>query len=213
MNSRLHRFLSSASALAAVLALFISIRSCQVSNDALALAGNEYIQERTLILTAKFSESNDGITLKPINGEITLLKGGVTFPPEIYSDAVPISASGDLLRMGGIIPSLQNYISKRVPREKGMIKVQSSQIPVIVETYYAAKGDTYTDKSLYFLGYDAFVYEDAYKSPSIHFRDLVFALRETNKENEISPDDLNKIINNQSYVRMPYGPPSTSPKK
>lgn len=81
-----------------------------------------------------------------------------------------------------IISTLQDYVLKKVPRANGVIKIQSSQIPVIVESYYAAKGDTYTDKSLYFLGYDSFVYEDTYKSPSIHFRDLVFALRETSKK-------------------------------
>lgn len=213
MNSRLYHFLSSASALAAVIALFISIKSCQVSNNALNLAGDEYIQERTLILTANFPDSDDGITLKPTNAEITLLRATVTFPPEIYAEAVPISSNGELWRMGGIIPSLQSYVLKKVPRENDVIKVQSSQIPVIVDSYYAAKGDTYTDKSLYFLGYDASVFEDTYKSPSIHLRDLVFALRETNENNEISPDVLNKIINNQSYVRMPHGLPSTSPKK
>lgn len=78
MNGRPYRSLSFVSALAAVLAVFISIRSCQVSNNALALASNEYIQERALILTANFSENNDGITLKPTNAEITLLKGVVT---------------------------------------------------------------------------------------------------------------------------------------
>lgn len=213
MNDRLYRSLSFVSALAAVLAVFISIKSCQVSNDALALASNEHIQDRTLILTANFSENNDGITLKPTNAEITLLKGVVTFPPEIYAEAIPISSSGELWRMPVIISSLQNYVLKKVPRANGVIKIQSSQIPVIVESYYAAKGDTYTDKSLYFLGYDSFVYEDKYKSPPIHFRELVFALRETNEKNVISPDDLDKIINKQSFVRMPYGLPSTSPKK
>lgn len=212
MHNRYFHTFSIISTLAAVVALFISIRSCQVSSEAYRLASAEYVQERTLLLAAEFSKKNDIVKLKPTNNEITFLKGIVTFPSEIYDEPVPVGSNGELWRMSALVSSLENYALKKAPRENGLTKVQSLHIPVIVESYYAAKGDTYTDKSLYFLGYDAFVYEDSYKEPSLHFRELLFALKESHLQS-LDADILKKIINKELRVRMPYGSPSPLPKK
>ncbi|RON34430.1 hypothetical protein BK661_10140 [Pseudomonas frederiksbergensis] len=204
--------LSTVSALASVFAILISIKSCQVSNDAFDLASAEYIQGRSLLLTAEFSENNESIKLKPTNDEITFLTGTVTFPSEIYGEAVPVSSSGALWRMGAITPNLQDYALKKAPRETGLIKAQSLTIPIIIDSYYAVKGDTYTDRSLYLLRYDAFIHEDLYKQPSLYFRGLLFSLRESQLQ-KLDADLLKKIINNEMRVIMPYGAPSLLPKK
>ena len=212
MSTLLSRTLPLGSAIASGIAILISIKSCQISNNTYDLASTEYIQERSLLLTAEFSDNNNSIRLKPTNNEITLLIGSVIFPSRLHDSPIPVSSSGELWGMGSLIPNLQDYALEKAPRETGFTKLKTSTTPIIINSYYIAKGDTYTDHSLYLLKYDTLIYEDPDKQPTIHFRGLLFVLRESQQQ-KIDTELLNKVENKEMFIKMPYGPPSLQEKK
>ena len=181
-----------------IAALGVSLRGCQLAQEAQSKADRVYREERSLVLTAEFT--NDGIPtikVKSTDPALTFLEGTIHLPNSIYPDPIPVLPTGDVIHLGSVQFKLQQYISKKVPPEKGFAKVSSGgKLPIFVQSYYTTRGESYTDQSLYFLGLDFLVTEED-ALPKVTFESLVFAQRYPT-EKPLPIGELDKLIADES---------------
>lgn len=164
--------------LISLMAFGVSVRSCSVSEKIQKQSISEYQQERLLILTAgAFEEKKFSIKVKPIDNSKVLLEGDVHFPKAIYQSEVPINADGNFLHMGSVEYDLKQFLTKEIPPKKGYTQVSSSKFPIIIRSYYAVKGQAYTDISLYMLTMTVVISENEYIDPEINLEGLIFVQR------------------------------------
>lgn len=116
-----------------------------------------------MVLIAKFGREAEGlrfhtIVVEPTDQTQRLLDCEVYFPSSVLSGAVAIR-NGSFMSIGAI----KAMIERNVVKEKGYVRVADAQLPIIIKCYYAAKGEAWTDISLYFLKLTAFVWDDPSK--------------------------------------------------
>ena len=146
-------FLDVLAVVIATAALFVSVRGCQLAETAQSMTVRLYREERLLILTADVAKEERHIQLRTTDNALTFLGGTIYFPPSVYPDPVPVRPSGEVLHLGAIEYKLQQFIAKKVPSKAGVAAVSTGgQLPVFVQSCYAAKGESHTDQSLYMLG-------------------------------------------------------------
>jgi hypothetical protein len=147
-----------------VLAFSVSVRGCQVAENTFAQSKIQFQQERSLILSATFEHvaSRDwtGITVAPIDPSFRLLRGTAYFPSRVFKDEIEIQQNGEWRTMGSFGYALSTFIENSIPPEKDEVKVGRVNVPTLIQSYYATKGTTYGDVSLYMLSLDAYIYSD-----------------------------------------------------
>ena len=69
-------------------------------------------------------------------------------------------------------------MEEKVPREKGFAQVNlDGKIPILIDAYYAVKGESFLDRSLYLLSVAFIQTDNENELPSIKFTGLLFIQR------------------------------------
>lgn len=133
-----------------LVAIIISVMSYQVSQNAFNLSEKEFDQDRQIILKGQFTEDFK-IKVVPIDQSFHFLKGRAYIPSKIYQDEIPIQGDGNFWHMGSIEFHLNNFIDTTLITEANFITIGEMSIPIVIDSYYAIKGESYSDRSLYSL--------------------------------------------------------------
>lgn len=172
--------------LISLLALLTSARGCSVASEAYNLSAKQYGQERRLILKGLLvgdAGEIDEIRVSPVDSSMALLSGTAIFPKSIYEHEIPIQSDGKFLFVKGLAKGIQDDIVKTM-KNKGMHKQPglaatgfNGWIPFAIQMAYAAKGEPYSDRSLYLLGVDWVDTDDPGEPPLLYPRALIFVQR------------------------------------
>lgn len=136
-----------------VIALGSSVKSCSVSERALAVAEAEYLDARALVLLGRVVE--DHIDLRPIDDSFVIQGVQFKFPEEFGGAFRPAVPPDFQINVPSELNVLKRIIAERYSVEPGMALASlQSGVPVLVETRAIAKGRTTFDRSLYVLVYN-----------------------------------------------------------
>ena len=104
-----------------------------------------------------------------------------------------------------------DIIIKKFKPKKGYIQISEGMIPLVIKSYYAAHGKTYTDISLYYL--DIMFTRGEYEGDvSVVLNGLLFAKQFYWNEQKVSIHKmLDEIWNSKESVYIPYKKPSLFP--
>ena len=160
-----------------IFALFSSIKSCSVSQEALRIQQEQYISQSQTIWKATINEKKDEIAITPSNEKVSLLRAKIHYPTEISDIDWPIEPPEYRFYLTSPFHNLKGMIEKKVPKKKDQLALYNSRIPVIIESYYTIDGDNYYEKALYSLEYSAYISDKEWESPSISVNGLLFANR------------------------------------
>lgn len=195
------------------LSICISIFSLCISILAIAISYASYREERELILKAKFSKKDSfrSIVVQPISTESHFLIGEAFFPESLVNEPVKIDCSGNFRWVETIYHQCEDIIIKKFKPKKGYIQISEGMIPLVIKSYYAAHGKTYTDISLYYL--DIMFTRGEYEGDiSVRFNGLLFAKQFDWNEQKVSIHKmLDEIWNSKESVYIPYKKPSLFP--
>ena len=186
---------ASFSAIIALIALGVSVKSCDQSNRALELSEGEFVSGRLAVWGAQINVNDDDLLLEPINSDIVLQVATVTFPPQLdlgQRAADPPKFSLSLLVLKH---NLQDLTRQTIPSQQGYVVVlPEMQVPLVIESIYIAKGNSYSDRSLYVIRYSSFRYRD--DDPYIKFKGLQFLWRisETEDTEELLRQKWDSIL-------------------
>ncbi|MBE8717193.1 hypothetical protein [Cellvibrio polysaccharolyticus] len=189
-----------------MIAVAMSILSLVFAHQAHQLSVLEFKQERYLILKGTFKDEGKSVYVASASNESYFLKGEVFFPPLIHEYSAPIDSSGKFWHMGSVMHELQELTLKHVQPESGVVKFSNGDIPIIIKSYYASKGEAYTDVSLYMLGMEVFIEDKEYSRPRITLNSLSFVQR-LDPNIPINQAQLNDFVNNKGNWYLPTNQP------
>jgi len=185
-----------------VVAFVISIIGLVFAYQSYELSSLQFKQERLLILKGIFDDKGQRMHVVSAADHVHFLRGEAYFPHAIHKAPVPIDSSGMFWHMGAVVPEIETFIGKKIKPKEGYIQLSDSYIPIIINSYYATKGEAYTDMSLYMLGIRMQLSDEEYSTPKITLTSLSF-INHLDNEHPITPAMLDDILNNAKELRIP----------
>lgn len=176
-----------------LVALLCSFKSFYVANDAKQLSLQIYKGERSIILHSSPSEGKLELQIKPIDSNHVLLSAAAFFPKQVFEKEVTIDAAGKVNSMVIIQLRVKKILEATIDCPKDSVTVGGMNLPLYIKSYYACKGETYTDVSLYAMDIKS-IYTD--ESHSLSLDSLVFMKREP-ENNGVNQDFLDSFINDE----------------
>lgn len=181
-----------AALIVALIALGTSVKSCRQADRTQALAEEEFVSKRLVILRGIIEKDSDMMKLSPLDANIAIQRAEVIFPPQADAASRIISAPEYAVSLLGLRNSLQQTLEKLIPKEKDQAKVGVNQgVPIVINTNYVTQGSSFTDRSLYYIEFDYVVNDKPYELPAVSFNGLIFAGRLS------STDDPKKLLKEQ----------------
>ncbi|UII81074.1 hypothetical protein [Flagellimonas sp. CMM7] len=173
-----------------LIAITISVRSCSISRKALEISQQEYLDKFKNVWTGVYDKDNETIKIIPTNKNVILQKATAYYPDIISDDNWPIRPPENLLHISSPKFQIREIIADSILPETGKFKVlDTSRIPIIIESNYTLNGDNLYDTSVYMIEFMGLIKDDGSK-PHVDISGIVFSHQI--KENT----DLKKYINN-----------------
>jgi len=144
----------------AIIALFVSIRSCQTSKDSFGLSELDFYSSRTIVLEADFTDQKD-IVFRPISKKMKILNLTVYEPDSILKNGVEFRKSinfetnppGHWKYFESFKKLISNHhLQESCDGQPGNIMI-ITRIPIMISTRYIAKNTSLNDLSIYNLKY------------------------------------------------------------
>jgi hypothetical protein len=177
-----------------VVALAFSAIALAVSIASYRISRRNFLDERLIVLRGKFDEKQDIVELSPTTDSLILQFANVVFPTEVSEIK---TARGSSMRIGlfdavryiqGMLGKIEDYKFK-----EGFLKVGGGNVPIIINSFYVAKGAAYGDLSLYVLHFRFVLGGETSKTLRVTFDSLVF-LRKLSFKGELDAQSyLDKI--------------------
>lgn len=159
-----------------VLALIISIRSCSISQNALNLSQQEYLDKFKNVWTGTYDKENETLKIIPTNKNVVLQKATAYYPDVVSDSEWPIRPPENILHI--TVPTIQirRMIKDKFPLKKGFAQVlDTSLIPIIIESNYTLNGDNLYDVSVYMIEFNAVINDDENDLPKVFISGLIFS--------------------------------------
>lgn len=199
--------IAAASALLAVVALAVSVRGCQLAQDANLQSQRQYREERSLILQGDFAENGQSVKLLPVGDATTFLEAKVYFPSEITKHVSTVRPLDKTLNLATALSGVQDVAQKRIPSKPGFVRMSTDgKMPVLIDAYYASRGEAYQDKSIYLLGVEVVVFEEPSTPAAVKFTGLTF-LRRLDAEKPVNPKTLDDMMDDKNGIYVPVRTP------
>ena len=152
------------------MALYLSYQSYDLSKT-------QYKENHQLILKGQVTENELDIKVEPTDNSKTFLMGNAFFPSFILNEDIQIQSNGSFRATKTIEQKIKEYISNTYPKEKYFIQIAEINMPIMIRTYYASKGNTYIDRSIYLINLTFIVSNEEFKEPTLIFNGIIFTKR------------------------------------
>lgn len=179
-------------AVISAIALISSVKSCQVSEQALQMTRLEYQGSRSLVIHGEIQKDNTSIKLTPQDQTFLLQQVHFLFPSSLGGSKRPVLAPDFVLYLPSEIARLKEQIAKRFPHKKDVVTVGlEARIPFLIETFATVKGANIRDRSIYTLNFQFSIPPVPGKEPDIKLLGMSFTSRLTPEQN--SEKELEKV--------------------
>jgi hypothetical protein len=185
-----------------VLSFAIAVVAVCVSIYSVRLAKNQYVFEKSLIVTADYDSEKKQIRFSPINESMKILKCDVYFPPSFAMYVATLDKDG-YFEDRGIFDVNSKYVIGRMFAGKDYNTFQFA-IPIVINSYYAVDGGAYTDTSFYWLIMRTSVTDKCIYFSAVDYSQLIFIERDI-KWNDIHSELevlFEKVIQTKG-IRLP----------
>ena len=178
MNKKIDRISTVVGVIIALVALGVSVRSCQYAKSALDLQAQQVYEANLTNYIGVFSKEESTLSIRATNPSVTLQRMRVYFPTVISEEIWDVEQPEFKLYLTVPIFEIQRLIKAKIPRLEGRIQVaDNNSLPIVLESQYLVSGETRAEKSLYVIEYEAIVWEKPGREPSIDIKGISFIQR------------------------------------
>lgn len=176
--------IASLAAIVSLVALAVSVRSCEISQNAHNLSVLEYNNSRALILKGAVQENNLEIRVSPLDPEFLLQEVHYQFPSEFGTGRKVASPPNFMLNLNNELAHYRYLLKQRYEgRVQGRIIGEDARMPFLIETYSSVKGESFRSTALYTLNFNFEVFADSTQEPIIRLTGITFGSRIARDEN------------------------------
>jgi len=193
------------SALSLIVALIAAISSFYAIN----ITKKQHILERSLVLIAEYNSEKSKIIVYPFSKDIKLLRARIHFPPSFTMVPESINSNGYVSDMSVFEVNARSAILAYHKEIKSNY-LYAIQIPVVIESYYAASGNTYSDTSRYILSLKLKLENTCDYFPTVYDADLLFEQRDIvwSDDYQIRLENIFEKIIKDKFVILPARHPA-----
>ena len=181
--------ISAVAAVISAIALISSVKSCQVSDQALQMTMLEYQSSRSLVIHGEVQKDNTSIKLTPQDQAFLLQQVHFLFPSNLGDGKRPALAPDFVLHLPSEMAKLKGHLAKKFPRKEDVVTVGlEARLPFLIETFATVKSANVRDRSIYTLNFQFSIPQSADKEPDIKLLGISFNSRlvpEQNSEKEL----------------------------
>lgn len=174
-------------AITSIVALAVSVRSCQISQNALNVSVLEYNNSRALILKGAVQKNNSDVQLSPLDPMFLLQEVYYQFPSEFGTGRKYASAPDYMLHLSGEIAHFKTLLKKRYQGQAHQAQEniigENARMPFLIEAYSSVKGESFRSASLYTLNFRFRVFSDPRHEPEVAVTGITFGSRIAREEN------------------------------
>lgn len=164
-----------ASAAISLIAMIISVRSCVVTEATLRLADEEFKAARLPIYQGDVNDSTNVVVLQSSEPSIRLQQAKIYYPTEIDKGIWSAQPPKFDFHILVIKQAMQELLNKKVPKKAGFARfAPEASLPIVIESFYTARGKGFIDRSLYVLNFTYTVTDRQNELPIVHFIGLTF---------------------------------------
>lgn len=179
--------IASLSAIIAVIALGVSLRSCQISQKTLEVSILEYNNSRALVLKGAVQESGTDIQVSPLDPALLLQEIHYQFPSDFGTGRKYAMAPDYILNLGDEIAHFKNILKKRYQDQLQERTIgENARMPFLIEAYSSTKGESFRSNSLYTLNFKFEVPGDPSQEPAITLTGITFGSRISREDNPVA---------------------------
>lgn len=162
-----------------ILALIVSVKSCQISQNALNVEILEYNNTRALVLKGSVQDSNRHIEISPLDSSFLIQEIHYTFPSELGTGRKYAAAPNHVLELSDEVNFFKRLLAShyRDKVQSGVIVGENARMPFLIEAYASTKGESFRSTSIYTLNFKFKVYGDSLREPSITLTGITFGSR------------------------------------
>ena len=182
--------ISSIAAGISLIAIISSVRSCQISEQALQMTQLEYNGSRSLVIHGEIQNNNESIKLIPQDQAFLLQQVNFRFPSSLDGRKTLVRPPDFMLHLPGEIAQIKKQLARRFPPKKDAVTVGlEARIPFLIEAFATIKGITIRDRSIYTVNFQFTISHDPENDPDIKLLGISFVSRlnrgqDSNKELE-----------------------------
>lgn len=171
-------FISAGAVAISVIALISSIKSCQISEKALAVSILEYNSNRSLVLQGEVQGTSENIKITPHDPSFLLQNLYYQFPSEVGTKRKFVSPPNYVLSLNREIDYFKKELAVRYRDNSGKwIIGENARMPFLVESFSTTKGQGYRDRSIYTLNFEFQIPDDSRVAPIISISGISFVER------------------------------------
>lgn len=172
------RILAYAGIVISVIAIIVSIRSCQISQEALDIQSQQAYAVNLTNYVGVYSDDNKTLSIKTTNPNVTLQSMKVYYPSEVSDMAWDVEQPSFLLHLTSPIFKIKRKVEQEIEQQEGIVKIlDGGRIPIIIESNYLSNGSGFFEKSLYSLDFEGIIWEESGRSPDIKIKGITFINR------------------------------------
>jgi len=193
-----------------ILALFFSATALAVSIASYRISRRNFIDERLIVLRAKFDDKSSAMELSPAVENVILQSANVHFPTEL-SQPTPIRGPSNRANLFEAAQNLKSMLAKMddYKFDKNFLKVKRGYLPILINSFYVAKGAAYGDVSLYMLHFVSFLGGET-SELRVTFESLMFLKKLSFKRDLDAQAYLDKIYKEQAEGQLEIYAPSVT---
>lgn len=170
--------IASLAVIISIIALCVSVRSCQISQNTLAVYVLEYNNSRALILKGVVQVNETDIQVSPLDSAFLLQEVHYQFPSEFGTGRKYAIAPTYILKLSNEIAHFKGVLKNRYNNKvQGKIIGENARMPFIIETYSSIKGESFRSNSLYTLNFKFEVPSNSNQEPTITLTGITFGSR------------------------------------
>ena len=184
--------ISTVAAVISGIALISSVKSCQVSDQALQITRLEYQSSRSLVIHGEIQKDGTSIKITPQDQAFLLQQVHFLFPSSLGGSKRPALAPDFVLYLPSEIAQLKGHLTKKFPHKEDIVTVGlETRLPFLIETFATVKGTNIRDRSIYTLNFPFSIPLAADKEPDIKLLGISFNSRLSPEQD--SEKELEKV--------------------
>ncbi len=162
-----------------VVAILLSLRGYQSSQQALSLSVKEFEASRQLVLRGTLSETSPGagkLHLTPVDPQVLLQRSSIEFPTEVFDTPWVVDAPDFDLPLEMLTYRLEALIAPRIPRpqKQNTFVIPTVTIPVLIQASYVAKNEPHWQSGMYGIEFELVISDRVGAPPQISYKGLTF---------------------------------------
>lgn len=192
------------------LSLVVALIAAASSLYSITITKKKHILDRSLILLAEYNLEHNKILIQPLNVDVKLLRARIHFPPSFSMIQESINSHGYTSDMSIFEVNARHMISQIYKEIKNNL-LYAIQVPVVIESYYAVRGNTYTDTSQYILSMKLKFENVCSYFPTVYDADIILREKEViwNESYKLHLEDIFEDIIKNKMVTLPARKPAS----